>query len=174
MGCRGRWKKIIHSEAHEFQILADENSLLNFWNWKFWSGTVLCAQCSGLGSRDVPRASRRGCCRIHLNQRFCFSVAQSVGGADSFLARVMTDFLKILPLLIQLRDVINWHKTWQLLQSRHKCTKSMSSFNLDTNAQSTADSLFSATREYVKENCDLGLLKNMNLCVHGPCVRGDN
>lgn len=42
------------------------------------------------------------------------SVAKSVRGADSFLARIMTHFLKILSHWIQLTQVISWHKTWQL------------------------------------------------------------
>lgn len=45
-----------------------------------------------------PGPPGEGVCRIHLNQHFCFSVAKSVSGDDSFLARIMTDFLKILSL----------------------------------------------------------------------------
>lgn len=44
-----------------------------------------------------PGPPGEGVCRIHLNQCFCFSVAKSVGGDDSFLARIMIDFLKIEP-----------------------------------------------------------------------------
>lgn len=42
-----------------------------------------------------------GVYRIHLKGRFPFSAAKCVGGADSWLARIMSDFVKILSLLIQ-------------------------------------------------------------------------
>lgn len=39
-----------------------------------------------------------GVCRIHLKAHFPFSVAKSVRGADSWLARIMSDSVKILSL----------------------------------------------------------------------------
>lgn len=158
MGCRGRWKKIIHSEAHEFQILADENSQLNFWKWKFSSGTVLRAQASEAGR--FPGLPGEGVCRIHLNQHFRFSAAKSVSGADTFLVRIMTDFLKILSLWISSeRSLVaikpdSCTEVNEQLQSGHKCRVHCWQFIL-----------FTATREYVKGNCDLGLCSKMWIFV---------
>lgn len=88
--------KIIHSEAHEFQILADENSQLNFWKWRLCSETVPCVKAWKVEMFPGPPGD--GVCRIHLKAHSPFSVAKSVSGADSWLARIMSDFLKILSL----------------------------------------------------------------------------
>lgn len=49
-----------------------------------------------------PGTPGDGACRIHLKARFPFSIARSVSGADYWLARIMSDFVKILSLRIQL------------------------------------------------------------------------
>lgn len=168
MGCRGRWKKIIHSEVHEFQISADENSQLNFWKWKFWSGTVLHVQASE--AEMFPEPPGEGVCRIHLNQHFCFSVAESVSGADSFLAKIMTGFLKILSLWVQLSEVISWHKTWQLHWSQWAAP-------IWTQVHSPLLTVYSLHCNKGIHERKLGLrklLKNMNLCVDGSCVSANN
>lgn len=88
--------KIIHSEAYEFQILEDENSQLNFWKWRLCSETVLCIQAWEV--EMFPRPPGDGVCRIYLKANFPFSVAKSVSQADSWLARIMSDFVEIMSL----------------------------------------------------------------------------
>lgn len=88
--------KIIHSERHEFKILADENSQLNFWNWRVCSKIVPCVQSWEVETFSKPPGD--GVCRMYFKARFPFSVAKSVSKADSKLARIMSDFVKILSL----------------------------------------------------------------------------